>query len=162
MGGADPGVLGPKPREAEARAPARLVDEGRLLEGAEDALHVVLHGEDEAGRELLEVPSRVHEGRGVGHELEASHHLVEGLGRLFYLFFGGVVVALGLGHVLRHPAEHLLGPLDGLALFVLHQVAPEEDGQGVLGEGQVGQMAYAVAGQLWRVRCAAPTGALRT
>ena len=94
-------VVRAQAREGEAGAAAGLVDEGGVLDGVEDGLHGVADGQDEAGGELAQLAAGVHEGGGVGQELEARHELVEGLLPLLD-GGGGVVQALGLGAAPRH------------------------------------------------------------
>ena len=79
-------------------------------------------GQHEAGGELAELAAGVHEGGGVGQELEARHELVEGLLPLLDRG-GGVVEALGLGDGARDAPEHLLGGLEHLAVLALLEVA---------------------------------------
>src|SRR3712207_9307300 len=58
---------------------AALVDDGLVLESVVDAVYGIFDRQHEARRELLQLPARVHEGRRVGHELTAEHHLEEPL-----------------------------------------------------------------------------------
>ena len=64
-------VLGPQVAEREPRAAAALMDQGGVLDAVEDGFERILHGQDKAGRELLERPSGVHQGRRIGQEFEA-------------------------------------------------------------------------------------------
>ena len=59
---------GPDAGEGEAGAAAGLVDQGGVLDGFEDGVDVVLHGQHETGGELAQLPAGVHQGGGVGHE----------------------------------------------------------------------------------------------
>ena len=137
-------VPGSQPAEAEPGTATRLMHQRRILQRAEDRIHGVLDRQDEAGRELLQLAPGVHEGRGVGQELEAGHQLEELLdhgvdvGRR-------VVGQLGLGDVLGHPGEHVGGRLEGQALLVAYQVALLEDLQSARRKGAVelrGQLSY--------------------
>jgi hypothetical protein len=128
-------VLGPEATEAETGPAPALVDDRLVLERVVDAVYRVFNRQDEACRELLQLPPRVHQGGRVRHELSAQHELeellfrplVEALG-LFALF----EAELALGDVRRHAAEHVYGLLDGLAALVLLQVTLLENGDGVL------------------------------
>ena len=114
---ADEVVLRPETREREARAPARLVDDGRGLDGVEDLLHRVAHGEDVAGGVLeLVVLARVHQRGRVGQELPLDHHVVEGGGDLLGGGRAPTEARLGVGDGARHTPAHLLRGLDDLPL----------------------------------------------
>ena len=112
LGGHDRVVGRADAGEGEAGAAAGLVDQGGLLDGVEDGLDVVLDGQHEAGGELAQLPAGVHQGRRIGHEAEAGHHLIELLGRGRDVGFR-VVVAVDGGDGVRHPVEHVPGRLRG-------------------------------------------------
>jgi len=120
-------------REAEAGAPAALVDESGVLDGLEDGLHGVADGEYEAGRELAQLAAGVHEGGAVGEELEAGHELVEG-GLPLFDGGGGVVQTLGLRDGAGDAPEHLFGCLELLAVLALLEVAALEHLECIGGE----------------------------
>ena len=132
LGGHDRVVGRADAGEGEAGAAAGLVDQGGLLDGVEDGFDVVLDGQDEAGGELAQLAAGVHQGGGVGHEAQARHHLIKLFGDGVHVGLG-VVVPVDGGDGLRHAAEHLLGRLRGLALFVLLQVAFFQHDHGVGG-----------------------------
>lgn len=118
---------GPQLLEREARAAARLVDDGRVGRRLHDARDGVRHVEDEARGELARRLARVDEAGRVRDELapqhDAAHHRIELLapGR----------VHLGVADV-PDDAAHDVGPLlDGLPLRVLQAVALRDHAAGV-------------------------------
>ena len=109
-------VLRPQPREREAGAAARLVDDGRGLDRLEDLLHRVAHGQHVAGG-VLEVVAlaRVHQRRRVGQEVPLDHHVVEGGGHLVDRGRAAAEPLLGGRDGAGDPPAHLLGRLDDLS-----------------------------------------------
>ena len=74
-------ALGPQPAEREAVAAARLLDQGRHAQGAENAVadlaHVILDGQHETGRQLPKRGAGAREGRAVGEETPLRQQVVE-------------------------------------------------------------------------------------
>ena len=124
-------ALGTQAAEGEAGAAARLVDQRRVLDRVEDALHRVGDGEHEAGRELLERPAGVAQRRRVGQEAQRGHQIVEALLDRRDLRLRGAVPLLGQRDVVRDAPEELLRRLDDAAGAVLGQIAPLEHRAGV-------------------------------
>ena len=124
----------PQARERKSRAAARLVDERGELDGIENAVHRIFNRQDKTGGELGKVAARVHQGRGVRHELEAFHHLQELLLKGGDVLFGLAVEAVCGRNRFGHPGEHLLRGLNDLAVFVFFEVAFFEDSQRIVGK----------------------------
>jgi hypothetical protein len=135
-GGVDGGALGPQAGEGEAGAAAALVDQRSVLDGVEDVLHGVGHRQHEAGGELAQGAARVHEGGGVGQEVQADHQLIKLLGRGHHVRLG-IKAAVTLGHSVGHPAEQAVHGLGGLSLLVPGQVAPLQHGLCVFRNGHI-------------------------
>ena len=70
-------ALGAQPAEGEAGAAAGFLDQALGGEGPGYALHGIGHRQHVAGGELLQVAAGVHQGRGVGQEIEIRHQAVE-------------------------------------------------------------------------------------
>ena len=66
--------------EAKAGAAAALVDQGHVAHPFQDGAHVVVHRDDEAGGQLPLGQTGVHQGGGVGQELQGTQGLVKGRG----------------------------------------------------------------------------------
>ena len=134
-GGADDVVLGTQPREAEAGAAARLVHQGHGPEGVVDAgLAVgqgVVHRKDEAGGELAQGTTRVHERGRVGHEHALGHEVEERLGQGLDRTFGCAVLPVRFRYGTSDTPEQGCGRFDRLAGFVAQEVALLEHRDGV-------------------------------
>ncbi len=99
------------------------MNEGHVLEGVEYAVHGVLDRQDEAGRELSQRPSRVHQSRRVGEEIQVDHHLVEERGGRADLRVRRAVHIVSRGNGARHATKELFRSFDDLAVLVPGQVA---------------------------------------
>jgi hypothetical protein len=130
-------------REAEARAAARLLDQGRGLDRVEDAFDRVLDREHEAGREHAHLAPGVHQRRAVGHELAPGHQLVElARDRERALRRAARELELALGDVRGDAPEQLPRRLADLArVRVLLQVAALEHRGRILGQVRVLEVA---------------------
>ncbi len=137
-------ALGAQTREGEARPAAALMDERHRLERVVDpALAVrqrVVHRKHEAGGELTEGATGVHERRRVRLELSADHELVELPRDLVDGRLGRPVVRVDPRDGAGDPPEHDLGLFGRVPLGVLLQVAAGQDKSRVvrkLGSGEV-------------------------
>jgi len=119
--------------EGEAGAAARLVDHGGELDRIEDLFDGVAHRQHETGRELAQFTTGVHQGRGVGHKVEAGHHPVETVGQFFEIGFF-VELPIRFGNRIGNAAQHVGRRLKRLAVGVPLQVPFFKDGSGVLGK----------------------------
>ena len=68
-GGADGGACLPQAAEGKAGAAARLMDEGGILHRIKDVHHAVIDGQHEAGAQLTQRATGIHQGGGIGQEL---------------------------------------------------------------------------------------------
>ena len=146
-------ALGPQAGKGKPIPPARLLNQGRIAQGHENArilaAHVVGDREDEARRELAQRRARAGPGGGIGVEEGFGQQAVEVLGPLDDLFLAGAKFFFRLGHVVGYPPEGLLRGFDGLPIqalahiaFVKHQfgvVIGETDFGQALGQGRGGQ-----------------------
>ena len=134
-GGADHVPLRAQAGEGKAGAAATLVDQGGLPHPGENRFQRVVHRQDKAGGELLQFPPGVHQGGRVGHKLQAPHHVVElFLGGLPFHFRDRLVIKVGQGEIMRHPAEHSIRVFQDVALPVFGQVAPFQHHLRVVGK----------------------------
>ena len=107
------------------------VDERCELDGVKYLLHRVAYRKNEAGRQLPELPTRVHKCRAVRQKLLACHGLVESPCGLLDLFFGSTIVRLCGRNGSGHPLEKLSWSLYGLPIVSLPKVPPLQYGLGV-------------------------------
>src|ERR1051325_3943294 len=130
-GGGDEVAGRAQPGEREAGAAARLLDLGGPAHRLEHAGRGVVDRDHEAGGELAEWPTGVHQSGRVGQELERRHHAFEGVACRGDL--PGRVAHRGLGgtDVVGDATEQAVGGLDDDALLA-HQVAGAEHRQGVV------------------------------
>ena len=105
-GGIDHASLGAQAGKGEAGAAAGFVDQGRLLHRFKDLFHRIFHRQHKAGGKLAQGAACVHQGGGVGQELQVGHGLVKGPGRLVHVGFG-VVLPVGLGNGIGHTLKEL-------------------------------------------------------
>ena len=162
VGACDVGALLPQVGQGHAGAAAELLHHGDVRCRLHDVRHAVLQGEDKAGGKGPGVRAGVHHRGGVGEELEASHHAVEGFLGLRQLEVGCAVAAVRGCDGPGDATEHAAGVLHGLELVVLHEVAVSQDAQGVFRE--VGALALLRASQALGVQGAhdaCPAGAAR-
>ena len=135
-GGVDGGTLGTQPGEGEAGTAAALVDEGSVLDGVKDVLHGVGHRQHKAGGQLAQGAAGIHQGGGIGQEVQTGHHLIELRRRGHYVSLG-VKVAVALGHCVGYPAEEPVHRLGGIPVLVPGQVAPLQHCLGVFRNGHI-------------------------
>ena len=95
----------------------------------------VFDREDEAGGELLEPASRVHQCGGIGQKVAPGHAIVPALGRLGQPASFGVE-PFRLCYVGGDTPEELRRGLDDPAYIILGQVASSKDGCGMVGQVQ--------------------------
>lgn len=118
-------------REKEKPVPAAApLHERHGAQSAEDPLHGVLHGEDEARGELAQRGPGVHQRRRVREEVQGAEEALEGLLPAVGLA-GGPQEELRLGDGARHALEQLRGRLDHPAVGAAAQVAGLQDPQRV-------------------------------
>lgn len=79
VGGGDGRPLGADLGEGEAGPPAELLHHGGVFGRLHNALHGVLQADDETGGQGAGPGAGVHQGGGVGEELQARHHPVKGV-----------------------------------------------------------------------------------
>ena len=135
-GGHDHVVRGPDPGKGKSRPAAGLVNERGVLYRVEDLFHGIPDGQHEAGRELSELPSRVHEGRGIGEEFQARHDFVE-LIRQRRAFPVAVEFLVRPGDRRRNPPEHVGRGFQDPAVLIPAEVTFFQDGNRVLGKAGV-------------------------
>jgi len=109
------------------------VNERRVLDGVEDGIVRILHGQHEAGGKLLQVAAGVHERGRVGQKFQRSHHAVK-LVRERGHIRGRMVEPLDLRDVYGHTLEHAFRGFDHKAVGIAFQVAFFQDSQGVGGQ----------------------------
>ena len=101
-------VLGPELLKREPGAAAALMDQRDLLDGIENLFHGIVHRKHETGGKLLELPAGIHQGRanwaGIRGLKECGKTHPPSLRRSAL----AVIQEIGLGDVVRHPAEHFL------------------------------------------------------
>ena len=124
-------------RETEAGAAPGLVDQGHVPHPLQDAAHVVVDRDDEAGGQLAPGQAGVHQGGGVGQEFQGGHGLVKGLG-LPGRRLGAAVAGLRRGHAPGHPPEELVRGLHHPAVGVPAQIALLQDPEGDGAKGGLG------------------------
>ncbi len=133
-GGGDDVTFRAEAGEGEASAAAGTLDEGHVAEGAEDGLHAVFDGKDEAGRQLAERGAGVHERGGVGEEAEGGEEGEEALGP-FFRFGWGRPVEFGLGDGAGDSFEELGRGFGGAAVVVAAEVPGLKNAERVGSEG---------------------------
>ncbi len=106
------------------------MNNGRIFQRVENALHAVFDGQHKTSRQLPQAPAGIHQGGRVGQELEIRHQGIELLGD--FLDVGVLVVFfLRLGDVPGHPVKHLGRRLLDPAIRIFLQIAPIKYGFGV-------------------------------
>ena len=135
--GKDRVVFRAKTGEGKAGPAAALVDHGGVLDGFEDAVDGILHGEDEAGGKLPQGASRVHERRRIGDEVEGRHEPVE-LGGGVRDRIRAFELRVGLRDGVRHALEKIFGGFDGFVRLVFLQVAFFQYDERIGGKSQSG------------------------
>ena len=121
--------------EAEAIAPAGLLDERRDAQGTEDAIarppHIVCDGQHEAGGKLTEGCARAGEGGAVGEETQLCEQVVKGPGHPLH------IVAMFLFHrrnVVGNAIKHAGRRLQQRPVDIPAQIAAFQHLQAVLAE----------------------------
>ena len=133
-------ALRPQSGERKSSSSARLVDQSLLLQRLENTDEAVVHGEDETGREQLQLEPRVHERRAVRQELEVRHDTVEPPCGLLDLGLVCTINPLRLRQVPSDAPEELFRRFDYAALVVLLQVALLQDAARVVRQLRIGLM----------------------
>ena len=155
LGGLHRRVLRPQPRERVARAAAGLVHQGAVAHRREDAVHGVVHRQDEAGAQLAEVRAGVHQAGRVGQEIEGVDHAEEPVAQPFEI--GEITVHPG--HRVADPAAQALPVFERLTGRVLQIVPTLEHGFGGFGELLPGDASRHGVPRLQWKRCSRPVRA---
>ena len=79
-------VLGAQTRKRKARAAARFVDHGRVLDRVKNFFDGVAHWQHKTGRKLAQISTRVHERGRIGQKLPRGHELEKGAGQIFAFY----------------------------------------------------------------------------
>ena len=126
-------LLRAQPAEAEAVAPAGLLDQRRHPQRAEDAVvrppHVVFDRQNEAGGQLAERRARAGEGGAVGEETQLGQKIVEDLRRPLHV---AAVLLFDRRDVAGDAVKHARRRLQKLAVDVPPQVAALQHLEAVL------------------------------
>ena len=113
------------------------MDQCGEFDGVEDLFHGIAHRQNKAGRELAQFAPGVHQGRGIGQEFKAGHHIIEGVGKPLYIGFF-VEGFVRCGNRIGHATEHVGRGLKGLALSIASKVAFFQNSEGVFGKARNG------------------------
>ena len=114
-------VLRPKAAEGETGAAARLVDQRLLFHCLQNRTQGVLDRENEAGGQLLQRPSGIHERRRIGKEFQPGHGFVK-VARRMRESGGTGIELLSLRDVCGDAPEQFRNGLSDRAVVILRQI----------------------------------------
>jgi len=132
-GGLDDIVLGAEVGEGKARPAAGFVNQRRVLDRIEDLIHRIPDGQHKACRQLPQFAAGIHQRRGIRQKLKSGHGIVKPVRqrrnvRILFEFF------IGTGNRNRNTPEHVRCGFYYTAVGVLAQIAPLQNGGGILGQ----------------------------
>ena len=133
-GGTHRAVFGAQPRKAEPGTAAGFMDQGRISQGTEYALHAVFNRQNKTGRQLTQSASGIHQGWGVGQKFKIGHDLVKDLFNFLDAFLVSTVFFFGLGDMTGDASEHFFRRFDKFSVAVLLEVSSAQNPSGIVGK----------------------------